>query len=83
LHWKDSSGKPGSLSLYRKKSRHRLVMAIEFMVNKYGINHAGLEKSPCNSLEREENEKIAHAGHEPETKWEIPVNEIFWPNLQC
>jgi len=38
----DSSGKPAPLSPYRKKSRHRLVMAIEFMVNKFGFNNVGL-----------------------------------------
>jgi hypothetical protein len=39
---KDSSSKLVPLSPYRKKSRHRLEMAIEWMVNKYGINHVGL-----------------------------------------
>jgi len=39
---KDSSGRPVPLSPYRKKSRHRLEMAIEWMVNKYGLNHVGL-----------------------------------------
>jgi hypothetical protein len=39
---KDSKGKPAPLSPYRKKSRHRLEMAIELMVNKHGINHVGL-----------------------------------------
>ena len=37
---KDS--RPAPLSPYRKKSRHRLIMAVEWMVNKYGINHVGL-----------------------------------------
>ena len=32
----------GSLSPYRKKSRHRLIMAIEWMVKKYGLNYVGL-----------------------------------------
>ena len=31
-----------SLSPYRKKSRHRLIMAVEWMVDKYGINHVAL-----------------------------------------
>ena len=38
----DSDGKPAPLSPYRKKSRHRLEMAMEWMVNKYGINRVGL-----------------------------------------
>jgi hypothetical protein len=38
----DFIGKPTPLSPYRKKSRHRLEMAIEWMLNKYGINHVGL-----------------------------------------
>jgi len=39
---KDADGKRAPLSPYRKKSRHRLEMAIEWMVDKYGINHVGL-----------------------------------------
>lgn len=31
-----------SLSPYRRKCRHRLIMAIEWMVKKYGINFVGL-----------------------------------------
>jgi len=31
-----------SLSPYRRKCRHRLIMAVEWMVKKYGINHVGL-----------------------------------------
>ena len=38
----ESEGKPAPLSPYRQKSRHRLEMAIEWMVNKYDINHVGL-----------------------------------------
>jgi len=38
----DFVGKPAPLSPYRKKSRHRLEMAIEWMVNKHGINNVGL-----------------------------------------
>jgi hypothetical protein len=30
------------LSPYRKKSRYRLIMAIEWMVRKHGLNHVGL-----------------------------------------
>jgi hypothetical protein len=30
------------LSPYRRKSRHRLIMAIEWMVKKYGLNNVGL-----------------------------------------
>jgi len=30
------------LSPYQKKSRHRLIQVIEWMVRKYGINHVGL-----------------------------------------
>ncbi|MGB7767975.1 MAG: hypothetical protein WBN22_03875 [Verrucomicrobiia bacterium] len=35
-------GKSAPLSPYRKKSRHRLIMAVEWMVKKYGLNHVGL-----------------------------------------
>jgi hypothetical protein len=35
----DFVGKPVSVSPYRKKSRHWLEMAIEWMVKKHGINH--------------------------------------------
>ena len=38
----DSVVKPAQLSPYRKKSRHRLEMAIIWMVNKYGLNRVGL-----------------------------------------
>jgi hypothetical protein len=31
-----------ALSPYRRKCRHRLIMAVERMVKKYGINHVGL-----------------------------------------
>lgn len=31
-----------SLSPYRRKSRHRLIVAIEWMVKKYGLNQVGL-----------------------------------------
>ena len=31
-----------SLSPYRRKCRHRLIMAVEWMVEKYGINYVGL-----------------------------------------
>ena len=31
-----------NLSPYRRKCRHRLIMAVEWMVKKYGINHVGL-----------------------------------------
>jgi hypothetical protein len=31
-----------SLSPYRRKCRHRLIMAVEWMVKKHGINHVGL-----------------------------------------
>jgi hypothetical protein len=34
--------RPEPLSPYRKKSRHRLIMAIEWMVKKYGLNHVGV-----------------------------------------
>ncbi len=37
-----NSFKPELLSPYRKKSRHRLIMAIEGMVKKRGVNHVGL-----------------------------------------
>jgi hypothetical protein len=40
IGWKES--KPEPLSPYRKKSRHRLIMAVEWMVTKYGLNHVGL-----------------------------------------
>jgi len=38
--WKKAKSEP--LSPYRKKSRHRLVMAVEWMVWKDGLNHVGL-----------------------------------------
>jgi hypothetical protein len=31
-----------SLSPYRRKSRHRVILAVEWMVKKYGVNHVGL-----------------------------------------
>jgi hypothetical protein len=31
-----------SLSPYRRKCRHRLIMAVEWLVKKYGVNHVGL-----------------------------------------
>ena len=34
--------KTESLSPYRKKSRHRLMLAVEWMVDKYGLNQVGL-----------------------------------------
>jgi hypothetical protein len=34
--------KPEPLSPYRKKSRHRLIMAVEGMVKRHGINRVGL-----------------------------------------
>ena len=39
----DEDGSPAeSLSPYRRKCRHRLIIAVEWMVKKYGINHVGL-----------------------------------------
>jgi hypothetical protein len=40
IGWKGARSEP--LSPYRKKSRHRLIMAVEWMVKKYGLNHVGL-----------------------------------------
>ena len=41
--WIDYNGfKPAPLSPYRKKSRDRLIMAVEGMVKKHGVNHVGL-----------------------------------------
>ena len=39
---KDWEGKAAALSPYRKKSRHRLEMAIEWMVEKHGLERVGL-----------------------------------------
>ena len=39
----DEYGSPANqLSPYRRKCRHRLIMAIELMVNKYGIDNVGV-----------------------------------------
>ena len=39
---KDVSGQSAPLSPYRRKSRYRLIMAIEWMVQKYGLNNVGV-----------------------------------------
>jgi hypothetical protein len=41
-HEDENESAPNQLSPYRRKCRHRLIMAIEWMVKKYGINHVGL-----------------------------------------
>ncbi|HTQ49740.1 MAG TPA: hypothetical protein VMJ12_03445, partial [Candidatus Acidoferrales bacterium] len=38
----NSRNPSAALSPYRKKSRHRLIMAVEWMVKKYGLEHVGL-----------------------------------------
>ena len=40
IEWKRAKSAP--LSPYRKKSRHRLIMAVEWMVKKYGLERVGL-----------------------------------------
>jgi hypothetical protein len=38
----ESESTADGLSPYRRKSRHRLIMAVEWMAKKYGVNHVGL-----------------------------------------